>query len=241
MLLISLETGQQSTDILIMAAKRIFAGCILAVIFGVMTPIAFSQTKPDAAEIYRTGRNLESQGRMEEADARYREAIAICLEEINTGTGTMDSYAVLTWALQRQKKYGEVISRGNEALKIRPDYRVIETMGEAYFYIGNFDASLNCMQRYINNVSNGDRTSVAYFFIGEIYRVQKKYHYADIAYTAAVQLTPDVALWWYRLGLVRESAGDYQFASEAYERALKIDPSHSQATSRLERIRRERA
>lgn len=176
---------------------------------------------------------------MEDADAKYREAIAICLDEINTGAGTIDSYVVLTWALQRQKKYSDVIRRGNEALKIRPDYRVVETMGEAYFYLGNFEASLNCMQRYINNVSNGDRTSVAYFFIGEIYRFQKKYNYADIAYTAAVQLSPDMALWWYRLGSVRESAGDNKSASEAYERALKLDPNYSQASSGLERVRRE--
>ena len=222
-----------------MAAKKIFTGCILVTIFGVAAPILFSQAKPDAAAIYRTGRNLEAQGRMEDADAKYREAIAICLDEINTGAGTIDSYVVLTWALQRQKKYSDVIRRGNEALKIRPDYRVVETMGEAYFYLGNFEASLNCMQRYINNVSNGDRTSVAYFFIGEIYRFQKKYNYADIAYTAAVQLSPDMALWWYRLGSVRESAGDNKSASEAYERALKLDPNYSQASSGLERVRRE--
>jgi tetratricopeptide (TPR) repeat protein len=224
-----------------MAVKRNYAGYILAIIFGVVAPIVFSQSKPDAAAVYRTGRNFENQGRAEEADAKYREAIEICLAEINTGIGTLDSYAVLTWALQRQKKYSEVISRGNEALNIRQDYRIVETMGEAYFYLGNFEASLRCMQRYINNASNGDRTSVAYFFIGEIYRFQKKYHYADIAYTAAVQLAPDMALWWYRLGSVRESAGDFQFASDAYERALKINPNYSQASSGLERTRRESA
>ncbi|MDR3355800.1 MAG: tetratricopeptide repeat protein [Spirochaetaceae bacterium] len=227
------------TDICIMVTKEIHGTLILVAVLGVIAPIVFSQEKPDAAAIYRTGRNLENQGRTEEAEAKYREAAAICLDEINTGIGTMDSYAVLTWALQRQKKYNDVIKRGNEALAVRQDYRIVETMGEAYFYLGNFEASLRCMQRYINNIPNADRTSVAYFFIGEIYRYQKKYNHADIAYTAAVQLTPDVALWWYRLGSVRESAGDYRFASEAYERALKLDPGYSQASSGLERTRRE--
>jgi tetratricopeptide (TPR) repeat protein len=114
-------------------------------------------------------------------------------------------------------------------------------MGEAYFYLGNFDASLRYMQLYVNDVPSGDRTSVAYFFIGEIYRCQKKYRYADIAYTTAVRLTPGMALWWYRLGTVRESIGDYSFASEAYERAVKIDPGYSQAATALERTRRESA
>ncbi|MDR2343884.1 MAG: tetratricopeptide repeat protein [Spirochaetaceae bacterium] len=222
-----------------MAVERVYTGCVLAIIVWVAPQAAFSQTKPDAAEIYRSGRNLENQGNMEAANAKYSEAVTICLDEISAGSGTMDSYAVLTWALQRQKKYNDVIRRGNEALNIRLDYRVMETMGEAYFYLGNFEASLRCMQRYITNISNGDRTSVAYFFVGEIYRLQKKYHYADIAYTAAVRLSPDMALWWYRLGSVRESAGEYQFASEAYAQAVKIDPTYTQAASGFERTRRE--
>jgi tetratricopeptide (TPR) repeat protein len=199
----------------------------------------FSQAKPDAMVSYRQGRDLEANGRMDEANVKYRESEAICLDEIRGNLATMDTYAVLTWSLQRQKKYSEVITRGNEALRIRQDFRIIETMGEAYFYLGNFDASLRYMQRYVDNVSNGERTSVAYFFIGEIYRFQKKFHYADIAYTTAVRLTPGTALWWYRLGEVRESAGDNRFASEAYENALKLDPNYSQARSGLERMRRQ--
>jgi tetratricopeptide (TPR) repeat protein len=111
-------------------------------------------------------------------------------------------------------------------------------MGEAYFYLSNFEASLRCMQQYVANISNGDRTSVAYFFIGEIYRFQRKFNYADIAYTTAVNLTPGMALWWYRLGSVRESMGDREFARQAYERALRIDPGYNQATAGIERTRR---
>jgi tetratricopeptide (TPR) repeat protein len=220
---------------------RVNTTILLALSLAVIAPIVFSQVKPDAMVSFRAGRDLENQGRTEDANTKYREAVSICLDEINGNTATMDTYAVLTWALQRQKKYNDVVLRGNEALKIRQDYRVIETMGEAYFYLNNFDASLRCMQTYIANIPNGDRTSVAYFFVGEIYRFQKKFRYADIAYTTAVTLTPNMALWWYRLGTVRESIGDNKFASEAYERALKIDPSHSQANAGIERLRRANA
>ncbi|MDR2096972.1 MAG: tetratricopeptide repeat protein [Spirochaetaceae bacterium] len=222
-----------------MFIKNFYVRAALLVLLAAITPIVFSQVKSDAAVSYRLGRDLEGQGRIEEANAKYNEAVAICTDEINNDIATMDTYTVLTWALQRQKKYREVISRGDQALKIRQDYRIIETMGEAYFYLGNFDASLRYMQRYIDNVPSGDRTSVAYFFIGEIYRFQKKYRYADIAYTAAVRLTPGMALWWYRLGTVRESIGDYNFAHEAYEHAVKIDPGYRLAAAALERTRRE--
>jgi tetratricopeptide (TPR) repeat protein len=129
----------------------------LIIVLTAITPIVFLQVKPDEMANYR-------QGRAEEADAKYNEAAAICNDEINSDSATMDTYTLLTWALQRQKKYGEVITRGNQALKIRQDYRIIETMGEAYFYLGNFDASLGYMQLYINGIPSGDRTSVAYFF-----------------------------------------------------------------------------
>jgi len=213
--------------------KALLCALLLVAALGGM----FGQQQPDALESYRLGRDHENQNRLDEADAKYREAVTICQSEINGGRATIDTYVVLTWALQRQKKYNEVISIGREALKKNEDSRIVETMGEAYFYLGNFNESLQSMQKYINKMPNGERISVAYFFIGEIFRFQKKFHYADIAYTTAVSLTPGMALWWYRLGTVRESAGDLRFAREAYERALRIDPNYSQASVALTRTR----
>jgi cytochrome c-type biogenesis protein CcmH/NrfG len=108
-------------------------------------------------------------------------------------------------------------------------------MGEAYFYLDDYGRSLASMQRYVNALPQGERTSVAYFFIGEIYRLTGKHRHADIAYTTAVQLQPNLALWWYRLASVRESAGDYQPAVEAYRQALRIDPNYAEAGAGLAR------
>jgi tetratricopeptide (TPR) repeat protein len=150
----------------------------------------------------------------------------------------MDSYTVLTWALQRQRKYAEVIIWGERGLNVSSDYRIIETMGEAYFYLDRFNDSLRFMQRYVNSVPQGERTPVAYFFIGEIYRLERKYRRADIAYTTAVRLDPGSALWWYRLGSVRESVSEFESAAEAYERALRLNPNYREAREGLERIRK---
>jgi tetratricopeptide (TPR) repeat protein len=94
------------------------------------------------------------------------------------------------------------------------------------------------MERYTNTPQPSDRSSTAYFFIGEIFRVQKKFHYADIAYTTAVRLEPGMALWWYRLGLAREALGDKIYAAEAFERALRINPSYTGAVEALNRVRK---
>jgi tetratricopeptide (TPR) repeat protein len=198
-----------------------------------------NSTRPDALRSYRIGRDLESRDRIDEANQYYNEAVRICQDEIAQNTANTDSYTVLTWTLQRQRKYAEVIRWGERGLVINStNYRIIETMGEAYFYLNRQEDSLRSMQRYVNSVPQGERTSVAYFFIGEIFRLQKKFRRADIAYTTAVRLDPGSALWWYRLGSVRESAGELRHAMEAYERALRLNPGYREASEGLERSRR---
>jgi tetratricopeptide (TPR) repeat protein len=223
------------------AFRGLLARLFFAVAFAAALPLAAQQapdiSRYDALQNYRTGRDLEARNRMEEAERYYAEAIRICREEIVRNAGNMDSYAVLTWTLQRQQKYSEVIAWGERALRIASDMRITETMGEAYFYLNNYTESLRFMQRYVNALPRGDRASVAYFFIGEIYRLSGKWRHADIAYTTAVRLEPGSALWWYRLGSVRESAGENAFAVEAYERALSLNPNYRDASEALSRMR----
>ncbi|MDR0588920.1 MAG: tetratricopeptide repeat protein [Spirochaetaceae bacterium] len=217
---------------------------VMIITFILTCPSVFPQTSPDgmsqsALQNYRIGRDLEAQSRMEEAEGYYTEAVLICMDEISRNAATMDTYTALTWTLRRQRKFSEVISWGERALQINAnEYRVIETMGEAYFYLNDYARSLNFMQRYVNSAPNGEQTPMAYFFIGEIFRLQRKFRHADIAYTTALQLAPGVSLWWYRLGLVREASGDYVPAIQAYEQALRLNPDYPEASQGLERIRR---
>ena len=197
------------------------------------------QTGSDALQNFRIGRDLETRNRFDEANTYYNEAVRICMEELNRNNANMDSYTVLTWTLLRQRRYAEVINWGDRALRINPgDFRIVETMGEAYFYLNDYEHSLIMMQRYAASMPRGDRASIAYFFMGEIYRNQRKYLHADIAYTTAVTLESSIFLWWFRLGNVREAAGEYESALTAYERSLSLSPNSREATEALERTRR---
>ncbi|MDR2080056.1 MAG: tetratricopeptide repeat protein [Treponema sp.] len=228
--------------------KMRFYPALVCVMLLLIVGPGFSQTgqdsrqntaRPDALRSYRIGRDLEARDRMDEANQYYNEAIRICMDEIAQNAANMDSYTVLTWTLQRQRKYSDVIIWGERGLRINAnDYRIVETMGEAYFYLNRFEDSLRCMQRYVNFLPQGERSSVAYFFIGEIFRLQQKFHRADIAYTTAVRLEPNAALWWYRLGSVRESMKEFSPAIEAYQRALRLNPAYREAAEGLERSRR---
>jgi len=199
---------------------------------------AFTQNNQNALWNYNTGRNLESLNRMDEAEVFYNEAVYLSRQEIFGNRANRDSYVAITWALQRLRRYAEVITWGERGLNLYADEnRIVEIMGEAYFYLDDHDTSLRFMQRYTNSVPRGERAGIAYFFIGEIYRFKGHFRHADIAYSTAVRLEPSSSLWWYRLGMVREAVGDFAQAVTAYERALALNPNYTAASSGLERSR----
>jgi len=217
--------------------RRLFLSTLLVLSFSVL-PI-YAQDKPDALKTYRLGRDLEAQGRSADANLRYDEAVAICKDEISQNATNMDSYTVLVWSLLRQKKYRDAVDWGQKGLKINPnDHRVIEAIGEAYFYLDDYKESLKAMQKYVDGAPQGERVSVAYFFMGEIYRIQRQSRHADIAYTTAVNLEPSMSLWWYRLGMVREAIGEYAAAVKAYEQAVRLSPNYKDAVEALDRTRK---
>ncbi|GHU23385.1 hypothetical protein FACS1894164_07670 [Spirochaetia bacterium] len=175
---------------------------------------------------------------MAEAEYYYNEAIRICRDEIEGNRATADSYVILAWTLQRKDQYRNVIEWGELGLRLyRNEYRLVEIMGEAYFYLNEYSRSLVNMQLYVDSLPQGERVPTAYFFMGEIYLLQRKYRRADIAYTAATWLEPSNSLWWYRCGLARERSGDTETAAEAFERSLRIYPGYSEARAGLERVR----
>jgi len=207
-------------------------------LFFTQAGILFAQDKPDALKLYRQGRSLDSIGRREDARAAYLSAIEICRNELKVNSKNMDSYAVYTWCLFRLGRYKDTELVCSDALKIGRDARrIIETLAEAQFFLGNYKDSLRNMEMYIEMAPNGERISVAHFFVGEIYRNTKKYHKADIAYSISVHLEPSNSLWWYRLGIVREAAGEKEGAIAAYQTAVKLRPEFKEAAEALKRVK----
>ncbi|MCL1836667.1 MAG: tetratricopeptide repeat protein [Treponema sp.] len=213
--------------------------CLIA-FFSLLPIRAEAQTPPapvTAMQFYRRGRDFEAMNRISEANSNYNEAIRVCLDEVSRNVATRDTYTAMTMTLQRQRRYADVISWGERGLRSFPDeYRIMEMMGEAFFYLDDYERSLSFMQRYANAMPEGERVSVAYFFIGEIFRITERFLHADIAYTTAVRMDPTLSLWWYRLGSVREAAGDRRPAIEAYQQALRLNPNYREARSGLNRL-----
>jgi tetratricopeptide (TPR) repeat protein len=211
---------------------------LFSMIFACVSLVALAaQDKPDALKLYRNGRDLEATGRSDDAKAAYNQAIEVCKTELGDNPKNMDAYSIYGWSLVRLQRYGEAVGVCQEALKVAPDPRVVETLGEAYFYIAEYKEALKNMEKYVDAAPKGERASTAYFFVGEVYRLNKQFNKAEMAYSSAVNLEPGISLWWYRLGAVRETIGDKTRATEAYQRALKLRPDYKEANEGLNRVR----
>jgi len=205
---------------------------------GLSAETALADKKADALLLYRQGRDLESSGKMDEAKARYLAAVQICETEIATDPKRMDAYAVKCWSLFRLGRHGEVVELGSVALKIMFDARVSEVMGESYFHLGKNELSLKYLQKYIESSGeSADRVPTAYFYMGETYLRMKHLAHADIAYSFAVAREPNMPRWWYRLGQVCESLGEWKRAYDAYNRALVLSPALQEAIDGRDRVK----
>ncbi len=189
----------------------------------------YGQEKKDALKFFRQG--------------KYDDAIEITLEEIKNLPNSsvrekMDSYTVLTWSLIEKGKYDDVIKYGNDARRLsRYDNRITEILGEAYYYKGENNSALSFFELYAVQAPLGDRIARVYNLMGEIYITQGKYNHADIAFSTALYHAPSITRWWYRLGYSREQSSDFVGARTAYRKALELNPSFTEATRALTRIR----
>ena len=197
---------------------------ILAVCFLFISAFAFAQEKPDALKMYVEG--------------NYAQAIKVCESEIAATPNRIDSYVVLCWALVANKQYSVAEQRASDGLAIGPnDLRLVESLGEAKYYLGKNKEALALFERYIAGISDSaSRVGVAFYYMGEIYIRQAKYQHADISLTAAVQKEPLLDRWWARLGYAREMAKNNVLAMAAYDKALELNPSQHDALAGKRRI-----
>lgn len=199
---------------------------------------ASAPAKADALLLYRQGRDLEAAGKKPEAAAKYRDSIVVCDKELAGDPTRMDAYTVKCWSLFRLERYREVIDIGNAGLKIKFDARIVEVMGEAFYYLNDDANTVRYLQRYLDNTGEyGDRVPSAFFYLAESYLRQKKLDHADIAYSIAVYREPGIARWWYRYASVAEALGDRARAYRLYTQALALSPGMAEAIEGQARVK----
>ena len=170
---------------------------------------------------------------------RFAEAIEVCRRELEILPKNMDSYAVMGWSLVALGQYQEALAEAEKALVIAPyDHRMIEIKAEAMYHLGKNREALGYFEQYAAIAPAGIRISRVYYFMGEIFLRLGEYGNADMAFTTALYFDNKDARWWSRLGYAREIGEDYQWAKEAYENALKLNPNLVEAQKGLANVQR---
>ncbi len=199
---------------------------LIFVLLLIQTASVFAQTQQkDALVLYHNG--------------KYKESVQVCEEELKENPNRIDSYVVMCWSLVKNKQYAEAEQRATEGLAVSAyDLRLIEILGEARYYLGKNNGAMEQFQKYVANANeSSSRLGTAYYFMGEIYIRQARYQHADIALSSAVKKEPLYENWWIRLGYAREMAGNYLEALEAYDEALRLNPSSVDASRGRDRVK----
>ncbi|WP_455381624.1 tetratricopeptide repeat protein, partial [Salinispira pacifica] len=189
------------------------------------TPAQRPLTTRDALQMYR--------------DGRYQAAVEETLAEIQATPRNIDSYVVLGWSLLALSRYQEALDWGKKALTVSPyDERVIEILGEASYRLNRNEDALKYFQQYVSLVPGGDNRLIddVYYFMAETYIRLGELNHADIALSAAIHFQPNEALYWTRLGFVREHLAQYKAALEAYNRAIALNPNMRDAVNGRDRV-----
>ncbi|MDR2209890.1 MAG: tetratricopeptide repeat protein [Spirochaetaceae bacterium] len=190
----------------------------------ICSPAARAQPRADALQEYRKG--------------NFEEALAICRAEIAANPNNLESHVVLCWSLVALGRYEEGRTYALAGRNIsRYDPRIIEVLGEVYYFQGRNAEALQYFQEYINLAPQGTRVNMVYYYVGEIFIRRGQFRRADIALSTAVYYMPQNAEWWARLAYARENAGEIQNAIGAYERALSLNSQMADAKRGLERAR----
>ena len=194
-------------------------------LFFILSVSVFAQTQQqDALVLYHNG--------------KYKESIQVCEEELKENPNRIESYVVMCWSLVKNKQYAEAEQRATEGLVISPyDYRLIEILGEAKYYLGKNTGAMEQFQKYVAGAESGSRVGSAYYFMGEIYIRQGRYQHADISLSTAVKKEPLIDNWWIRLGYAREMAGNYLESLNAYDEALRLNSSSVDASRGRDRVK----
>jgi tetratricopeptide (TPR) repeat protein len=197
-----------------------------------------SASKQDALALFRQGRDLETAGKAADAQAKFAQSVSICDKELAADPSRIEAYVVKGWSLFRLGRHAEVVSTGQAGLKVAFDARLVEVMGESYYYLGRMEDCLRSLQKYVEVVGEtGDRGPTAYFYMGEAYLRLKKYSHADMAYSTAVRRDANMPRWWFRLGSACEYLGEWKRAYDAYAKAISLSPAYKEALDAQARVK----
>jgi len=212
---------------------------VLGWIVGTFSSVWAEDSYSAALSLFWDGRRLETaETRQTESQLAFQRSLAMTERLLAAEPANPEFQTLKTWNLFRLHRYMDTVVYAQSVLNARQDYRIIETMAEALYFLGKNEEALAAFSRYFTlSPESDERRSSAYYYVGEVYYRIKKYEHADIAFSTAVALEKSMYYWWYRLGLVKEILGQYRRAYQAFDAALALKSNFRPAIEAKERVK----
>ncbi|MBS0311506.1 MAG: tetratricopeptide repeat protein, partial [Proteobacteria bacterium] len=167
---------------------------------------------------------LMAQGALDEAIARYRQAIALQPNHAN-------AHYNLGNALKEQGRMDEAIASYRKAVALTPNYAQLHSnLGDALQTQGRLDEAIASYRKALRLDSN---LVEVHYNLGDALREREDLDEAAASYRRAIELKPDYADAYNNLGNVLKDQDKQDEAAEAYQQAIRLKPDFAEAYNGL--------
>ncbi len=170
------------------------------------------------------GLALDEKGRVGQALAAYRKALAI-------NPNFAGAWSNLGLAYAKQSKLEEAVAAHRKALAINPKLaRAWSNLGAAYDEQGKLNEAVAA---YRKALAINPKLAGAWSNLGAVYDEQGKLEEAVAAHRKALAINPNYAKAWTNLGIAYDQQGKLKEAVAAHRKALAISPKYADAWHNL--------
>lgn len=223
-----------------------------------VAPATETAREATAAEHIRAGNALLDQGRLNEAAAKYRQAIevdassadahvnlAFALIEagrqdealaplgraVALAPSSPDAHYLLGTVLQKELAHAAAIEHFERAIALKPDLLVAyRDLGKVLHDTGQHDRAKAALNA---GLAVDARFADLHFYLGNVALHQMELDEALVSYRRALAIQPDYAVVHSNMAQVLLSLCDFEGAAATARRALALDPSMHFARSNL--------
>ncbi|MEF9478840.1 tetratricopeptide repeat protein [Chryseobacterium sp. 1B4] len=156
---------------------------------------------------------------------QYQPAYNVLKTAIVADTENFTLQQALLPVANQLTKYPEVIETGEKLLKNHADTNVMNDMGQAYFYVKDYQ---KCIMMYKTLEDMGVQNEGTFYYMALSYRELKDYHKAEIYAQKTIDeaVSKHTTLYYAALAGIYEAKNQYNEAVTAYKRGLTFGTSN---------------
>ena len=182
------------------------------------------QASADHAEKEQLAVALINQGKLQEAEAIYKELISL-------STSNHSIYGNLAALCGMQGRLDECIKYLHKVLDLKPNFpEALHNLGTALKEKGELDAAINAYSKAIELCPNDPDT---HYNLGNVLEEKGDLNAAIASYNSSLQLKTNHPEAHYNLGNVLQEKGELKGAIASYKSALKLKPNFPEAHNNL--------